>query len=334
MALFGAVFVLELAPMLSLIRWRVVLGRGEQPDVGRAGQWARISHVQVALVILLLLAATALARGLGARGLSERSMSMKLKLFQVDAFADRVFEGNPAAVCPLDTWPATALLQAIAEENNLSDTAFFVPEGDGFALRWFTPAHEVDLCGHATLASAHVLFEHLGYTRPEIRFRTRSGELIVTRSDVGLRMDFPAAVPQVCDAPVPLLSGLGESPKEVLAASDYIAVYESEDDIRALRPDFVALQALDRRGVVATAPGREVDFVSRCFFPKLGVDEDPVTGSAHCQLAPYWSHRLGRNELRARQLSKRGGTMVCQVVGERVFLSGRATDYMTAEIRL
>jgi len=259
---------------------------------------------------------------------------MKLQLFQVDAFAEQVFQGNPAAVCPLDAWPASWLLQAIAEENNLSETAFFVPDGDGFALRWFTPVEEVDLCGHATLASAHVLFEHLGYEKPAVRFRTRSGELVVTRSARGLRMDFPAISPRVCDIPPLLLSGLGKPPQEVLAASDYIAVYTSEDDVRSLQPDFMQLQALDLRGVVATAPGQETDFVSRCFYPKLRVNEDPVTGSAHCQLAPYWSRRLGRQELHARQLSKRGGAVVCEVVHERVFLSGRAADYMVAEIRL
>lgn len=257
---------------------------------------------------------------------------MRLRLFQVDAFAEQVFQGNPAAVCPLEVWPDTSLLQAIAEENNLSETAFFVPEGKGFALRWFTPVEEVDLCGHATLASAHVLFEHLGYTEPVVRFSTRSGELVVARSARGFRMDFPALSPHACGTPAALVQGLGAPPREVLAASDYIAVYESEDEIRTLKPDFMKLQALDLRGVVATAPGRDADFVSRCFYPKLRVNEDPVTGSAHCQLAPYWSRRLGRQELRAKQLSKRGGTVVCEVAGERVFLSGRAADYMVAEI--
>jgi predicted PhzF superfamily epimerase YddE/YHI9 len=259
---------------------------------------------------------------------------MKLKLFQVDAFAERVFEGNPAAVCPLDAWLDDSLLQAIAEENNLSETAFFVRAGNVFELRWFTPANEVDLCGHATLASAHVLFEHLGFSGPEVHFQTQSGHLIVAKSPRGLRMNFPAVVPKVCEAPPALLAGLGEAPREVLTALDYIVVYENEDEVLALAPDFAQLEKLELRGVVATAPGRENDFVSRCFFPKFRVNEDPVTGSAHCELAPYWSRRLGRSELKARQLSKRGGTLFCEVEGERVFLSGSAVDYMTGEVRI
>jgi len=260
---------------------------------------------------------------------------MKLKMFQVDAFAERVFEGNPAAVCPLEDWLDDPLLQAIAEENNLSETAFFVATDEAFELRWFTPVDEVDLCGHATLASAHVIFEHLGCGKPEICFLTRSGQLTVTRSDHGLSMDFPAAPPRaVAEVPASLLTGLGKPPTEVLSAFDYVAVYESEDEVRSLTPDFTQLRKASLRGVIATALGREVDFVSRCFFPKLGIDEDPVTGSAHCELAPYWSTRLARNELKARQLSKRGGTVVCEVKGERVVLSGTAVDFMTAEIRV
>jgi predicted PhzF superfamily epimerase YddE/YHI9 len=258
---------------------------------------------------------------------------MKLKLFQVDAFAERVFEGNPAAVCPLAAWPDDALLQAIAEENNLSETAFFVPTSDGFELRWFTPAAEVDLCGHATLASAYVLYEHLGYSKPEVRFQTRSGRLTVANGPNGLCMDFPAMPARGCAAPPALVAGLVQPPTEVLVtALDHIAVYETEEAIRGLAPDFTRLQALDLRGVVTTAPGRDVDFVSRCFFPKLRIDEDPVTGSAHCALAPYWGGRLGRDRLTARQLSKRGGTVGCEVKGERVLLFGRAVHYMTAEI--
>jgi len=259
---------------------------------------------------------------------------MKLTMFQVDAFAERVFEGNPAAVCPLDTWLDDRLLQAIAEENNLSETAFFVAEGDGFALRWFTPGGEVDLCGHATLASAHVLFTHLGYDRLEVRFTTRSGPLLVRRGPAGLCMDFPAAPPAPIEAPPALVEALGTSPREVLAAFDFIAVYETEDQVVALTPDFATLQRVGLRGVVATAPGCDADFVSRCFFPKLRVNEDPVTGSAHCELAPYWSERLGRTRLTARQRSARGGTVHCEVAGDRVLLSGRAVDFMTAEIHL
>lgn len=259
---------------------------------------------------------------------------IKLKMFQVDAFAERAFEGNPAAIIPLDAWIDDSLLQAIAEENNLSETAFFVPAGGAFELRWFTPAAEVDLCGHATLASAHVLYTHLGYASASVRFLTRSGELTVTRSPRGLSMDFPAAPPQAAEAPAALLAGLGKPPHQVLAAFDYVAVYEFEEEVWALEPDFAQLQLLGLRGVLATAPGDEADFVSRCFFPKLGVNEDPVTGSAHCELAPYWSAQLGRSELKARQISRRGGSVGCVVEGERVLLSGKAVDFMTAEIRM
>lgn len=257
-----------------------------------------------------------------------------MRLFQVDAFADRAFEGNPAAVCPLEAWLDNDLLQAIAEENNLSETAFFVPSADVFELRWFTPVEEVDLCGHATLASAHVLFSHLGYDQAAVRFDTRSGRLTVSREGAGLIMDFPAAMPEPVEPPPLLGEALGRPPLAVLAASDYVAVYRSEEDIRALTPDFARLATLDRRGVIATAPGREVDFVSRRFFPSLRINEDPVTGSAHCELAPYWARELGRNRLQARQLSRRGGRIGCEVQGERVYLSGRAADYMVGEIAI
>ena len=261
-------------------------------------------------------------------------LMLKLKIFQVDAFAGHVFEGNPAAVCPLESWLDDALLQAIAEENNLAETAFLVPLGDAYELRWFTPVAEVDLCGHATLASAHVLYRHLAYDRPTVRFLTRSGELRVTQTSAGLSMDFPASPPQRTTAPEALLAGLGQRPCEVLSAFDYVAVYESEAQVRALQPDFAQLLTLDLRGVIATAPGDSVDFVSRCFFPKLRVSEDPVTGSAHCELAPYWSARLGQATLDARQLSKRGGAIGCMVEGDRVLLTGKAIDFMSGEISI
>lgn len=259
---------------------------------------------------------------------------MKLTMFQVDAFAEHVFEGNPAAVCPLEAWLDDSLLQAIAAENNLSETAYFVPAGEAYELRWFTPLAEVPLCGHATLASAHVLYEHLGYSKPKLHFTTRSSPLTVFRSKHGLRMDFPAYPPRAIEAPATLLAGLNRPPTEVLAAVNYLAVYETEDDIRALSPDLTRLFSLDKLGVVATAPGRKADFVSRCFFPHVGVDEDPVTGSAHCELAPYWSERLGRKVLRAHQLSKRGGALVCEVEDDRVLLTGRAVTFMSAEIEV
>ena len=259
---------------------------------------------------------------------------MRLTLYQVDAFAERVFEGNPAAVCPLREWLDDQLLQAIAAENNLSETAFFVPVENAFALRWFTPVEEVDLCGHATLAAAHVLYTHLGYRQPVVNFETRSGPLRVSRSEHGLCMDFPAAPLEVIDPPPELLAGLGQAPDAVLAGFDVVAVYRTEEEIRALTPDFAQLNRLGLRGVVVTAPGKDVDFVSRCFFPRLGVNEDPVTGSAHCQLAPYWRDRLGRSVLTASQRSKRGGRLTCEVRGDRVWLTGKSVDYMVAEIQI
>ena len=257
---------------------------------------------------------------------------MQLTMYQVDAFADRLFEGNPAAVCALERWLPDPLLQAIAEENNLAETAFFVPEGDAFRLRWFTPVKEVELCGHATLASAAVLYDRLGYGGPEVRFATRSGELRVRQSGGGLCMTFPALAPAACGTPAALVSGLGLAPEETLAALDYIAVYASEEEIRAIVPDGTELSRLDRRGVVATAPGEHADFVSRFFAPKSGIPEDPVTGSAHCELAPFWGKRLGRTRLEARQLSARGGKLTCELAGAHVLLTGNAVHYMTATI--
>ncbi|AKS42559.1 PhzF family phenazine biosynthesis protein [Wenzhouxiangella marina] len=257
---------------------------------------------------------------------------MELKLFQVDAFADRLFEGNPAAVVPLEAWLPDGVMQAIAMENNLSETAFFVREGEAYQLRWFTPEAEVDLCGHATLASAHVLFEHLGYSEPVIRFLSRSGELTVEKGEQGLTLDFPAIKPEPMEMLPEIVEGLGAEPVALLGAPDYVAVFESEEQVRGLEPDFAVLKRLDRRGVLATAPGKAFDFVSRCFFPKLQVDEDPVTGSAHCKLVPYWAERLGKTELIARQASKRGGTLLCELAGDRVRLTGRAVEYLRGTI--
>lgn len=257
---------------------------------------------------------------------------MKLRQYQVDAFASRAFEGNPAAVCPLDSWLDDGLLQAIAEENNLSETAFFVPSEKGYQLRWFTPVREVDLCGHATLATAHILFEKLGYAQPVITFETRSGDLFVKRNGRQLEMDFPASSLTPCALPAILLEGLGQRPIEVWAAEDYVAVFDSETTVRAITPDQALLSQLDLRCVVITAPGDEVDFVSRVFGPKFGIPEDPVTGSAHCELAPYWARKLGKNILNARQVSKRGGTLACEVKADRVVLTGRAVTFMEAEI--
>ncbi len=259
---------------------------------------------------------------------------MRIAQFIVDAFAAQPFSGNPAAVCPLPHWLPDALMQAIAAEHQLSETAFFVREGADYALRWFTPKAEVALCGHATLAAAHVLFSHLGAEDEQLRFHTRSGVLVVQRLADGLAMDFPASTPQPCDAPAALLQGLGIAPVEVLAAEDYLVVYRNEAELRSLSPDLSPLLQLPLRGVIATAPSEEFDFVSRFFGPKLGIDEDPVTGSAHCQLAPYWARRLGRPRLRAWQASARGGEVGCELLGERVRLQGKAVTFSAGEIQL
>ncbi|MHB1084531.1 MAG: PhzF family phenazine biosynthesis protein [Thiobacillus sp.] len=267
---------------------------------------------------------------------------MKLKQYQVDAFATRAFEGNPAAVCPLESWLDDGLLQAIAEENNLSETAFFVPSETGYQLRWFTPVKEVDLCGHATLAAAHILFEKLAYAQSAITFETRSGDLFVRRNGQKIEMDFPASLLKPCAIPAMLVEGLGVRPLEVWTAEDYMAVFDSEATIRAITPNPALLSQLDLRGVIITAPASkigdsnrnsaEVDFVSRMFAPKYGIPEDPVTGSAHCALAPYWATRLGKTRLNARQVSRRGGTLTCEVNADRVILSGHAVTFMEAEI--
>lgn len=257
-----------------------------------------------------------------------------IPLFQVDAFARQRFEGNPAAVCPLDQWLDDHLLQAIAEENNLSETAFFVPSGDSFALRWFTPTAEVELCGHATLASAHVLFEHLDYRAPRTRFETLSGHLAVEKTASGLRMDFPAIQARPCVAPELLAEALGRAPVSVLANDDFVAIFESESVVRQLQPDFRLLSQLDRRGVIVTAPGDQHDFVSRFFAPRIGIAEDPVTGAAHCTLAPYWAKELGKGTLTARQVSRRGGEIGCQIKVDRVILTGQAVTYMVGEISI
>jgi len=257
---------------------------------------------------------------------------MKIKQYQVDAFATRAFEGNPAAVCPLEAWLDDGLMQAIAEENNLSETAFFVSSEKGYKLRWFTPVKEVDLCGHATLATAHVLFEMLGFAGQAITFETRSGELIVGRKDGRLEMNFPACPPTPCELSETLTKALGQRPLDVFAADDYLAIFDSEATIRAITPDMALLGQLDLRGVIVTAPGTDVDFVSRFFAPKLGIPEDPVTGSAHCALAPYWAKRLGKNVLSARQVSRRGGNIGCELKTDRVILSGSAVTVMTSEI--
>lgn len=258
---------------------------------------------------------------------------MRLKQYQIDAFASRPFEGNPAAVCPLESWLEDATLQAIADENNLSETAFFVPSSKGYQLRWFTPVSEVDLCGHATLASAYVIFELLGNSGRTITFETRSGDLTVIKVGEFLQMDFPSRPLETCSAPPALITGLGQNPLEVLCADDYVAVFDHEDMVRAITPNLVELSRLDLRGVVVTAPGVDTDFVSRVFAPKFGIAEDPVTGSTHCELVPYWAARLNKNLLNAKQLSRRGGQLRCELKSDRVLISGQAIIFSEGEIR-
>ena len=259
---------------------------------------------------------------------------MTIRLLQIDTFTARVLGGNPAAVCPLDAWLDEATMQAIAAENNLSETAFLVPEGGGYRLRWFTPNVEVDLCGHATLAAAFVVFEALRPGSENVSFETLSGTLTVAREGEALVMNFPAQPARPAPAPPALAKALGADPAEVLAGADWIAVFESASDVAALYPDHALLAALDRRGVVATAPGDDgdADYVLRFFAPKNAVPEDPVTGNVQTALVPYWAGRLGKRRLDVRQLSARGGRMVCEDRGERVSIAGRAVLYMDATI--
>jgi PhzF family phenazine biosynthesis protein len=261
---------------------------------------------------------------------------MQLPFYQVDAFAGRVFTGNPAAVVPLDRWLPDETLQAIAAENNLSETAFFVGAAGEYHIRWMTPTDEVDLCGHATLASAWVVFRVLDPARTEVTFRSKSGELRVRADGERLALDFPSRPPgPVGDgAREAVAAALGRPPREVLASRDYLAVFASEDDVRALAPDMALLVGLDRMGVIATAPGGDCDFVSRFFAPAVGVPEDPVTGSAHSTLVPYWSKRLDCPRLFARQVSKRGGELWCEDRGDRVSIAGHAVLYLTGTIEV
>jgi PhzF family phenazine biosynthesis protein len=256
-------------------------------------------------------------------------------MYQVDAFTSRLFAGNPAAVCPLEQWLEAPVMQAIAAENNLSETAFFVRTGDCYALRWFTPTVEVDLCGHATLASAFVIFEYLDRSAEAIRFETRSGTLVVRRDGDLLAMDFPARVPERAGDAAAVGRALGKAPLELWASRDYLAVYASEADVRALAPDMAAVAGLDRFAVIVTAPGTGgVDFVSRFFAPAGGVAEDPVTGSAHCTLVPYWAQRLGKTRFHALQVSPRGGELWCELNGDRVIIRGHAVRYLEGSIEV
>lgn len=257
---------------------------------------------------------------------------MKIPYYEIHAFTGPGLKGNPAGVCPLKTWPADAALQRIAAEKNLSEVAFFVPEGEGYRLRWFAPAAEVDLCGHATLAAAFVLYNALGHKKPSVRFDTKSGPLTVAREGERFALDFPVLDMRPCAAPPSLSAGLGESPRETYKSMDYVAVFDSEDYIRAIKPDLEALKRLDLRGVVVTAMGKKCDYVLRCFGPRMGIAEDPVTGSAQSMLAPYWAKRLQKTWLQVRQLSERGGELFCETTGNRVKIAGRASLHSKGEV--
>lgn len=262
---------------------------------------------------------------------------MKIPIYQADAFTDALFGGNPAAVCPLQEWLSDALLQQIAAENNLSETAYLLKENNDYHIRWFTPGTEVKLCGHATLASAHILFTVLGHKGDTIIFHSKSGPLKVSkRSNGQLMLDFPANTPEpVTEVPAGLFEGLGIAPAPVFKTSfDYMVVLPSQKAIEALTPDFKKLAQTPCRGVIATAAGDEADFVSRCFYPQSGVDEDPVTGSAHTIMVPYWAKQLNKTSMKAIQLSKRRGCLDCELSGDRVLMSGYAVTYLKGEIEV
>jgi len=259
---------------------------------------------------------------------------MKIDVYQVDAFANKPFEGNPAAICPLQEWLPEQIMQALAAENNLSETAFFVPEEDGFALRWYTPTTEVDMCGHATLAAAHVLFEELDFQEEEIRFSTKSGALSVMRDGDSLRMDFPAQPPLPFELPAQLPEAFSATPEDCLKFVDIVAVFSSEELVRNADPDMLLLAELDCRGIIITAESTEYDFIARWFGPRTGITEDPVTGSAFTQLVPYWANRLGKTKFRAKQVSKRGGEVICELAGNRVLISGKAVVFMRGIIEI
>ena len=259
---------------------------------------------------------------------------MKLKIYQVDAFTNKVFGGNPAAVCPLDKWLEDDMLQNIALENNLSETAFFIKEENRLHIRWFTPTSEVDLCGHATLASSFLLFNILGYESNRIVFNSKSGELIVEKENELISLNFPARNPQAINADKLLVEALTENPSEVLFDKSTVCVFDNEDQIRKMKPKITDFLKLNTHGVIITAPGDKVDFVSRFFAPDVGIDEDPVTGYAHTILIPYWAKRLNKQKLHALQVSKRGGELFCENLGKRVKISGNAVLYLEGEVTI
>jgi len=257
-----------------------------------------------------------------------------IPIYQVDAFTDKLFSGNPAAVCPLTEWLSDDVMQAIAAENNLSETAFINHSTSPFTIRWFTPITEVDLCGHATLAAARIFFdEYLPKNSKELSFNSRRGLLKTYREDELIYLDFPADFPVVVEEHSLINEGLQEQPLEVLQGKDdYLAIFENEQTIRSLQPDFNVLSELESRGLIISAPSEQVDFVSRCFFPQMGIDEDPVTGSAHTVMVPYWSERLRKSELQAIQCSSRGGLLTCQLRKDRVLIGGFTVRYLAGQI--
>jgi PhzF family phenazine biosynthesis protein len=259
---------------------------------------------------------------------------MKLKLYQVDAFTNHVFGGNPAAICPLDEWINDEHMQKIAMENNLAETAFFVQKNNQYEIRWFTPAVEVDLCGHATLAAAHVLFNHLHISETHVNFFSpRSGVLNVTKNNTLLTLDFPTDVYAPITMPASAFSCFQQQPVEAYRGkTDFVFVFKNEQEIIEIQPDFEQIRLLGGRGAIVTAPGNAVDFVSRFFAPQAGINEDPVTGSAHTTLTPYWAKKLGKDHLTALQLSARKGNLTCRYLGERVEISGEAITYLIGEI--
>ena len=261
-------------------------------------------------------------------------MEMRIPIYQIDAFTKEEFKGNPAAVCPLEKWIEDALMQKIAKENNLSETAFFIKKDDIYELRWFTPEEEIDLCGHATLAAAYTIFEYLDKNSNKISFNTKSGILEVLKKDKLITMIFPSRAGEKSEIPEELIRGLGKKPKELYRSRDYMAVFEKEEDIKSLRLNMEELKKLDVFGVIVTAKGNEVDFVSRYFAPKSGINEDPVTGSAHCALVPYWRRVLNKNEFVAYQLSDRGGELYCIDKGENIEISGQAISYLEGYINV
>jgi PhzF family phenazine biosynthesis protein len=260
---------------------------------------------------------------------------MDLTIYQVDAFSGRLFKGNPAAVVICETDIPASLMQSIAAENNLSETAFVFQEDGQFRIRWFTPAMEVDLCGHATLAAGHVLFNHLDFRGEKVTFSSKSGPLHVRKDGEYLFLDFPADTPSSVDPPEHLIDGLSVEPREIFRGrDDYLVIIDTQEEILSLRPDIPLISKVPSRGVIVSSPGVDVDFVSRFFAPQVGVPEDPVTGSAHTVLIPYWSGRLAKKQLSAKQLSERGGELICRQIDDRVEIGGRAITYLVGNISI